>query len=83
MYEWKFINDEARDAAGDLPTAAAVALMEFMAAMSLDPWGVAGIDRDAPNMPNLVFGPGAAGLVSCLILEDQRQIWVTKVQWAG
>lgn len=79
----EFINDEVRDAAGSLPIAAVFALMEFMAAVALDPWGVAGLDRGSPNMPNLVFGPHGEGIVSCLIMDDERQVWITKVQWAS
>jgi hypothetical protein len=67
-----------------LPTEALLALQELMAAVELDPWGVAGRDPDRDgNMPNVAFGPRGQGQVSLLILDGPRQVWVTQVQWAG
>jgi hypothetical protein len=75
--------DDGAALLASLPTEALTALAELMAAVSLDPWGVAGRSRGEANMPDVVFGPGGEGLVSYLILDDERRVWVTEVQWAG
>lgn len=80
-YTWDYMNDQARAEADGLPIDGVVALLELMAAMELDPWGVSGADPGGPNMPDVAFG--AAGMVSLLILDESREVLVTKVQWAG
>jgi hypothetical protein len=76
-------DDEAAALLDALPTVALLALQELMAAVGLDPWGVAGVEPGGGNMPNVVFGPRGEGQVSLLILDGPRQVWVTQVQWAG
>jgi hypothetical protein len=55
-----------------------LALMEHMTAMSLAPWNFA--DPESGNMPTVPFGDGR-GLVTVLILDDRREMFITKVQW--
>lgn len=86
MYAWRFLDsDEGAAALLDaLPVEALLAFQEFMTAVSLDPWGVAGRDPDRDgNMPNVPFGPKREGVVSYLILDGPRQVWITQVTWAG
>lgn len=80
-YRWQYVNEQARAEADGLPFEGALALLELLAAAELDPWGVAGAEPGARNMPDVAFG--AAGLVTLLILDGPREIWITKVQWAG
>lgn len=80
-YTWDYVNDQARAEAAALPIEGVVALLELMAAVQLDPWGVARADPGGPNMPPVPFG--ASGMVSLLILDDSREVLITKVQWAG
>jgi len=88
VYTWGFITGTDSPAAAELlatlPTEALLPFQELMAAVALDPWGVAGRDpnRDG-NMPNVVFGPHSEGQVSLLILDGPREVWVTQVTWAG
>lgn len=83
VYRWGYISDEVRDAAGSLPIEGVLALMEFMTAAELDPWGVAGIDPGPVNMPTVAFGPGGEGHVTILILDGPQQVWITQVQWGS
>jgi hypothetical protein len=48
--------------------------------MSLAPWNFA--DPQQGNMPTAAFGDGR-GLVTVLILDGRRELFVTKVQWIG
>lgn len=84
MYEWGYLTDVQRAAVNGLPVEGALAFMELMAAVVLDPWGVAGRDPErGGNMPNVPFGPGGVGQVSLLILDGPRRVWVTQVTWGG
>lgn len=76
--------DDGEALLASLPVPALTALLEFMAAVALDPWGVAGRSRgEGGNMPDVAFGPNGDGLASYLIIEDERRVWVTKVIWRG
>jgi hypothetical protein len=81
MYEWGFISDEALAAADPLPIEAVSALMELMAAVSLDPWGAAVWEPERGNMPTVPFGPAREGQVTILILDGSRKVWITQVHW--
>ena len=58
---------------------------ELHAALELTPWS--GSPQNAGNpsgaVRNWVFGPESGGQVVYLILEDQREVHVIVVQWAG
>jgi hypothetical protein len=74
------MHDQAREQAAALPIEGVLALLEFMTAMSLAPWNFA--DPQQGNMPTAAFGDGR-GLVTVLILDGRRELFVTKVQWIG
>lgn len=56
-----------------------------MIVLTLVPWNGVAYSDDKPDglMRQLVFGLGGKGLVTYLILEDQRRVDVLRVQWAG
>ncbi len=80
VYAWSFMSPVPQAEADAMPREGMLALMEHMAAMSLAPWNFA--DPQQGNMPTLAFGDGR-GLVTVLILDDRRELFVTKVQWIG
>lgn len=80
MYSWAFMSPAAQTEADQLPREGMLALMEHMAAMALAPWNFA--DPQQGNMPTLPFGAGR-GLVTVLVLDDRREMYVTKAQWLG
>lgn len=80
MYSWDYMGDEQRQTADELPVDALVALQEFMTAASLNPRGIA--PDGSGNMPTVWFGDGR-GMVSYLILDDDRMLYVTQVLWLG
>lgn len=83
MYTVGYMQERVREQVDALPIAGALAYMEFLAAVELSPWGLAGRSPGDANMPTVAFGPGGEGQVSYVILEDERQVWVTDVTWAG
>ena len=57
------------------------ALMELLAAIQLGPWNFA--DPAAGNMPTLSFGRRSEGLLTVMIWDPERILYVTQVEWAG
>jgi len=76
---------EARDAIAALPEVALAGYAEALGVMRLGPWNGLPINKSNSGgaVRQLVFGPGGHGLVTYLILEDQRQVDVLEAQWAG
>ena len=80
VYTWEYISERERKAVGDLPVEAGLALQDFLTAASLNPWGFA--PDGAGNMPTAWFG-GRRGLVTFLIMDEDRMLYVTQVTWLG
>jgi hypothetical protein len=78
VYSWAFMSPVPQAEADDMPREGMLALMEHMTAMSLAPWNFA--EPESGNMPTVSFGDGR-GLVTVLVLDDRREMFVTKVQW--
>lgn len=76
---------EARVQIRALPGKGPTALAEAMAMLELTPWNGAPYNETNPDgaMRQLVFGPNGAGMVTYLILEDQRRVDVITVLWLG
>lgn len=81
MFTWGWMSEREREAADSLPVEALRALQELMAAVVFDPWEFARRAGAPGNMPTLPFGE--AGQVTFLIRDDERELLVTQVQWAG
>jgi hypothetical protein len=74
------MHDQARDQADALPPAGAIALMEFMAAAVLNPWGINLRPGEVrTSMPTMTFGDG--GMVSFVVLDRQRELVITEITW--
>jgi hypothetical protein len=68
-----------------LPSDALVPYAQVLGVLEVAPWNGAPYNRSKPdgNMRQLVFGASGNGIVTYLILDDQRLVDVLKVQWAG
>jgi hypothetical protein len=66
-----------------LPRAALVAYAEVLAALALAPWDGPPQHRDNADgaVRRWPFGPGAAGHVVYLVMEEQREVHLLLVQW--
>lgn len=74
---------EAEEQIDALPPEVRSALDGAMTVLALVPWNGRPYNDDMPDgsMRQLVFG--RQGLVTYLILEDQRRVDVLRVQWVG
>jgi hypothetical protein len=75
--------EEAMASIEALPYVAALGYAEALGVLKLAPWSGKPLREDNPdgNIRTLAFGPG--GLVTYLILEDQRRVDVLQVHWVG
>jgi hypothetical protein len=58
---------------------------QVLGVLEVAPWNGAPYNRSKPdgNLRQLVFGASGNGIVTYLILDDQRLVDVLKVQWTG
>lgn len=79
------IDPEAREQLHALPAEIRPAVAEVMAVLELVPWNGVSLSDANPDgeVRQLVFGPLGKGLVTYLILEDQRRVDVLRVHWLG
>jgi hypothetical protein len=85
VYRWELNDPQVQAVFDGLPRDAADALVAFMDAVVFDPWEFArrpgeSVDR-SKNLRMLAFG--SSGIVSFLILDDDREVLVLQIQWAG
>jgi hypothetical protein len=68
-----------------LPAGALAAYAEVMTLLEVAPWSGDAYNRMRPeaNMRSMPFGEHGAGLVTYLVVEDQRLVSVLRVLWAG
>lgn len=68
-----------------LPATMLAAFAELRTALEVAPWAGDSINVDRPDEPvrTLTFGPGGAGLVVYLVLEDQRRAELLQVTYVG
>lgn len=67
-----------------LPAAALASYAELRTLLEVKPWAGLPVHKDYPDRPlrTLTFGQ-EQGLVTYLILEDQRRVDVVQVAWIG
>jgi hypothetical protein len=77
--------DEVLEQVAALPEAALVSYAEALGVMELAPWNGEPAHEDNPKgaLRQLVFGATGMGMVTYLILEDQRLVDVVLVTWLG
>ena len=82
MYTVEWENPAGEQAAA-LPAEALVPYAELLTLLAIAPWsGESGMPAN-PDANILIHAFGGHGLVSYLILEDQRRVVVLSVTWAG
>ena len=76
---------EAMDQIGALPDGALACYAQALAVLELVPWNGDPYNRADPKgaMRQLMFGPHSEGMVTYLVLEDQRRVDVLRVLWLG
>ena len=68
-----------------LPPEALAPFAEACAVVEIAPWNGDSLNDDYPDAPvrTLAFGPAHQGLVTYLILDDQRRVDLLDVLWLG
>lgn len=76
---------EAHDQIAALPDDALSAYAEVAEVLELSPWNGPPHRETNPDgaLRRWAFGPGAAGHVVYLVLEDRQEVHVVMVQWLG
>lgn len=76
--------EEAIEQIAALPEAALDHYAQVIDVLELVPWSGDPYNMSNPDgaMRQLVFGPGGKGMVTYLVLEDQRRVDVLRVLWA-
>jgi hypothetical protein len=77
--------DEASEQIAALPVEALSCYAETFSVLELAPRSGRPYNADYPDGPmrEFMFGPHGAGVVTYLILEQQREVHVLLVQWIG
>ena len=76
------VDPEAAEQLDALPHHAALALAEAVAVLELTPWSGEPINTRNPEGPVRMLAFGTAGLVTYLVLEDQRRVDLLRIVWA-
>jgi hypothetical protein len=68
-----------------LPAWVRPAVDEAMAVLEEVPWNGEPTSRGNPDgeVRRWLFGPEGAGMLTCLIVEHDREVHVLTIQWAG
>ncbi|MGH3736507.1 MAG: hypothetical protein ACRDT6_12955 [Micromonosporaceae bacterium] len=79
------IEQEATGQLAALPAEALPSCAELVAMLELTPWSGVAYNQQRPDAPmrTHAFGPQGEGLITYLILDDQRRVVVLRVLWAG
>lgn len=84
MYRLEIL-PEVQEQLDALPKEALVACAEVLVMLEVTPWSGDPYSREHPDGSSraMAFGPDGNGLLSYLILEDQRRVILLIVLWAG
>lgn len=82
MYTWGFINRAVADAADGMPAQGLYALLAFISALCVNP-PETGAGGEGWRMPTMTFGPRGEGMVSVLVVADEKALLITQVAWLG
>lgn len=81
MYTWGFINRAVAEAADGMPTQALYALLAFISALCVNPPEAGAVGGQGWRMPTMAFGPRGEGMVSVLVVADEKVLLITQVAW--
>jgi hypothetical protein len=78
-------DEQAKEQVDALPADALVSYAEARAVLEVSPWGGEPVNDRNPDGPvrTLLFGSDHEGMVTYLILDDQRRVDVLSVLWIG
>ena len=84
MYSLETGNEAGAQVAA-LPPEALAPYAELRALLAVAPWSGDSLNSQRPDAPvrTHVFGGHSQGLVTYLVVEDQRRVAVLRVHWAG
>lgn len=84
MYSIEYL-PEVQEQLDALPKEALASFAEVLSMLEVTPWSGDPYSREHPDGSTraMVFGPDGEGLLSYLILEDQRRVALVIVLWAG
>jgi hypothetical protein len=76
---------EVDDQVAALPSEALAGYAELLVVLEVAPWGGDPFKRERPdgNMRTMTFGDDGQGLLTYLILEDQRRVVIILMLWLG
>lgn len=77
------MEDLAREQVKALPAGALIPLAEIMTVLGIGPWSGDLLNARNPDANMCTHAFGDRGLITYLIVEDQRRVLVTNVVWAG
>ena len=68
-----------------LPPAAGASFAEARVVLEVSPWSGESLNAANPDagVRTLTFGPNGQGMITYLILEDQRRVDILDVLWLG
>jgi len=76
-------DEQAQQQIAALPPEALPAYAEVRTLLEVDPWAGDPYHRQNPDAPLRTIAFSGAGMVTYLILDDQRRVDVLRVFWAG
>jgi hypothetical protein len=68
-----------------LPKEARAVFAEARVLLEIAPWSGESLNADNPDagVRTLIYGPAGQGMITYLILEDQRRVDILDVLWIG
>ncbi|MFF4778738.1 hypothetical protein ACFY05_38530 [Microtetraspora fusca] len=73
----------AREQAEALPTEAINPFLELRALLETQPWSGQPLNPDNPKTHMLTQAFGGRGLAVYLVLEEQREVYIVRIDWLG
>jgi hypothetical protein len=78
-------DDQSQPQIEALPPAAGASFAEARVVLEVSPWSGESLNAANPDagVRTLTFGPAGQGMITYLILEDQRRVDILDVLWLG
>ncbi|MFZ0118902.1 MAG: hypothetical protein WAN20_06930 [Pseudonocardiaceae bacterium] len=77
------VDQETGEQIDALPYEALVPLADLLDVLTIAPWNGDPINNSHPGGPLRMWPFGVAGILTCLILEDQRRVDLIRVVWVS
>jgi hypothetical protein len=78
-------DDQSQPQIEALPPAAGASFAQARVVLEVSPWSGESLNAANPDagVRTLTFGPAGQGMITYLILEDQRRVDILDVLWLG